>query len=300
MIETSQTTLQNRRLLHPDPDFNRRVVGHLSRALELYPVRLHAVIVMASHLHVLATHADPEVMAGFHCHWNANLSKEVGRSYGWRGTVFPNRYHSIELSGEPEVERARLKYILAHGVKEGLVTSPLDWPGVSSARALLRGEPLRGVWVDRAGYWKARNRGEAVSLADFTQEREVYLEPLPSMAHLSPEAYRAEVQELLIEIEAEGRQMHRMNGTCPVGVAAILAGDPEFRPTEVERRPCPWFHVLDPELRDALYGALTLVMVQYREAAKKLKAGDRSARFPLHTFAPTLGFVRDVELLEPG
>ena len=300
VIETSQTTLQNRRLLRADPEFNRRVVGLLSRALELYPVRLHAVVVMGSHYHVLATHEDPEVMAGFHCHFNTNLSKEVGRTYGWQGTVFPNRYRSVELSGEPEIERERLKYLLSNGVKEGLVASPLDWPGVSSAKALCSGRPLRGVWVDRAAYWQARQRGESVSPADFTNERTVCLEPLPSMAHLSSEAYRAQVRELVEEVEAEGRALHRRRGTSPAGVAAILAQDPEFRPREVEKRPCPWFHVLDPELRRALYVALSLVVAEYREAAERLAAGDRLVRFPLHTFAPTLGFVREVEVLEPG
>lgn len=292
--------MQNRLLLRADPGFNRRVVGHLSRAQELYPVRLHAVVVMGSHLHVLATHPDPEVMAGFHCHWNTNLSKEVGRHCGWSGTVFPNRYHAIELSDEPEIERARLKYLLANGVKEGLVGSPLDWPGVSSAKALTTGEPLRGEWIDRTAYRRAKDRGESVSLRDFTYEREVHLVPLPSLAHLSPAAFRATIRDLIEEVEAEGRAMHKRNGTRPLGVAAVLARDPESRPMQVERRPCPWFHVLDPELRKALYAALTWVTVQYREAAERLKAGDRNARFPLHTFASSLGFVREVELVEPG
>ena len=300
VIESSQTTLQNRRLLRPDPEFNEKVVGILSRAQELYPVKLHAFVCMSSHYHALATHDDPEVMAGFHGHLNTNLSKEVGRSYGWDGTVFPRPYHAVELSDEPEIERARLKYVLSNGVKEGLVASPMEWPGVSCAKALLSGEPLRGRWVDRTAYWQARNRGEEVGLDDFTYEREVRFEPMPSMEALPSEAYRAVVAELVEEIEEEGRAMHRRAGTCPLGVVSILAQDPEFRPREVEKRPCPWFHVLDPELRKALYTALVAIMVQYRGAAERLKQGDRSARFPLHTFTPTLGIVREVEILEPG
>ena len=300
VVETSQTTLQNRRLLRAGPDFDPFVVGFLSRAQELYPVRLHAFVCLGSHYHAIATHADPEVMAGFHCHLNANLSKQVGRSYGWQGTVFPNRYHAVELSDEPEIERARLKYVLANGVKEGLVASPLDWPGVSSTKALLSGEPLVGKWVDRASYWAARNRGEDVTLDDFTYAREVRFEPMPSLAHLSPGSFRAVIRGLVEEVEEEGRVMHRRAGTRPLGVAAILAQDPEFRPRDVEKRPCPWFHVLDPDLKKALYTALVAIMVQYREAAERLKQGDRSARFPLHTFTPTLGFVRKVEILEPG
>lgn len=94
--------------------------------------------------------------------------------------------------------------------------------------------------------------------------------------------------------------MHRRRGTRPAGVAAVLAQDPEFRPRQVEKRPCPWFHALDPTLRRALYSALSWIMVEYRKAAEQLKAGDRDVQFPLHTFPPTLGFVREVEILEPG
>lgn len=193
MIETSQTTLQNRRLLRSDPELDAKIVGFLARALELYPVQLHAIVVMGSHLHVLATYPDPEVMARFHGFLNTNLSKEIGRVRGWNGTVFPRRYRSVELSDEPEIERARLKYLLSNGIKEGLVASPVDWPGVSSTLALLTGRPMRGVWVDRAAYRQAKERGERVSLRDFTFVKEVRPVPLPSWRHRSAGAYRAMV-----------------------------------------------------------------------------------------------------------
>ena len=41
---------------------------------------------------------------------------------------------------------SRLAYLLAHGVKEGLVASPYDWPGVHCARALVEGKPVSGRW----------------------------------------------------------------------------------------------------------------------------------------------------------
>ena len=58
----------------------------------------------------------------------------------------------------PDVQWSRLKYLLANGVKEGLVESPLDWPGVSCAKALVHGEPLEGYWFNRSKEWSAHNR----------------------------------------------------------------------------------------------------------------------------------------------
>jgi hypothetical protein len=47
-----------------------------------------------------------------------------------------------------------------HGCKEGLVAWLRNWPGIHSVRALLDGEPIRGLWFDRTKEYAARNRGE--------------------------------------------------------------------------------------------------------------------------------------------
>jgi hypothetical protein len=40
----------------------------------------------------------------------------------------------------------RFEYVLANGVKEGLVARVCDWPGVQCVRALLDGEKLKGYF----------------------------------------------------------------------------------------------------------------------------------------------------------
>ena len=55
---------------------------------------------------------------------------------------------------------ARLYYLLSNSCKEGLVGSPLQWPGVSAAAALYRGEwTMRGIWYDRTAEHADRLRG---------------------------------------------------------------------------------------------------------------------------------------------
>ena len=70
------------------------------------------------------------------------------------------RYQAIPVSQEEGAQLERFRYILSHGVKEGLVASPKDWPGVHCAKALVEGEPLRGTWFDRTQEYAARRRGE--------------------------------------------------------------------------------------------------------------------------------------------
>lgn len=246
-------------------------------------------------------------MAELHCVFNTNLSKEVGRLREWSESVFPRRYRHMELSKEAEVELARLKYVLSQGCKEGLVSSPLDWPGPSAAWALVSGEPLIGEWVDRTALRRALDRGEEVEEADFTEEVEVVLSPIPSLAHLSTLEYRRVMRDLVKEIEEETAAMHRVDGTRPVGVDRILSQDPHEVVGDGARMPCGGFFASDSTVRRAMTEALVFIYVSYREAAERLKGGDRSARFPVHTFPPGLPFVensmaprREVEILEPG
>ena len=302
--------IQGRFLLRAGPTFNARFIGVVAKAQALYGVTIHGFVAMSSHWHCYATYDTPKQMALFHCHFGTNVSKEAGKLHHWSGSVFHRRYSHVELSEEPEVQRARLKYLLSQGCKEGWVASPLDWPGPSSTWSLISGEPLIGDWVNRSALLKARERGEDVTEEDFVEQLEVRLSPVSSLAHLSPEEYRQVILEIVREIEEETAAMHRSDGTSPRGAEWVLAQDPHFRPTkEPEKRPRPWFHAFAEEERRKMRDAMIIVAALYREAADRLKAGDRLVEFPLHTFPPALPFVTEAslrkrvpcpKLLDPG
>jgi hypothetical protein len=63
---------------------------------------------------------------------------------GWREKILSRRYQDIVISSEEAAQVERLKYVLAHGVKEGLVEKVTDWPGVHCAQALMTGETVQG------------------------------------------------------------------------------------------------------------------------------------------------------------
>ncbi len=134
-----------------------------SRAQRLYSVSAVAVSVLSTHLHLLAYFEDADQMGKFMCHAGGNLSRKVGRLQGWEGPMWARRYRGILVSDEEKAQIARLKYVLAAGVKEFLVDRVDQWPGVHSARALIDGEPLRGWWVDGTRASAARRRGERPS-----------------------------------------------------------------------------------------------------------------------------------------
>lgn len=76
-----------------------------------------------------------------------------------------------------------------------------------------------------------------------------------------------------------------------MGVEAILRQDPHTRPNQTKKSPAPVCHAATKAARESFWEAYSTFVAAFREAADKLKAGDRAARFPLGSFPPALPFV---------
>ncbi len=181
------------------------------------------------------------------------------------------------------------------GVKEGLVESPLEWPGVHAARALVHGETIEGFWFNRTKEWAARRRGEDYGTYDYATRYQVGFSPLPAFRHLSPEEYSDRIAVLIREIEEQGAQDRAGNPVA--GVAKVKSLSPFEAPTKKppKRSPRPRFHVKDLDERVRLWADFRQHLAQYREASAALRSGDLEAatRFPEGSFPPALAFVGD-------
>ncbi len=290
-VEVMNRCIQGRHLLKPCPRLNAIIIGTLAKARELYPVEIYSGAFLSSHWHVHLQAPTVEIQSRFMAFFTRKLSIESGILYDWKTSTFPDRYHASEVSPEPEAQIQRLVYHLKNGAKEGLVAGPLDWPGVNFVDALITGEPLRGIWIDRSGYYRARQRGDDVTLDDFTEHLELPIAPLPCWAHLDQSSRRARVLDIIREIERETAERHAVEGTAPLGAEKIVAGDPHFYPAELEKSPQPRFHAVRKDVRQAMREAFSLILAAYLKAAALLKAGDRTVEFPENTFPPGLPFV---------
>src|SRR5436853_4841521 len=160
LVEVTCRTIHSRFLLRPGRRLDEIIVGVLGRAQRLYDVRCCGYVFPSNHLHLLLDVEDARQLSSFMCYVGSNLAREISRLYGWTDKIWSRRYQAIVVSGEEGAQIARLKYLLAHGAKEGLVARPQEWPGVHVARALVQGEDLTGYWFDRTQEYAARNRGE--------------------------------------------------------------------------------------------------------------------------------------------
>lgn len=159
------------------------------------------------------------------------------------------------------------------------------------AKALVQDEDLTGTWFDRTREYAARNRGEAFDRLKYATSETLYLSPLPCWRHLSKDVWRARALSLIQEIEDEAAVQRARTGEQPLGPAAILAQDPLDRPKNPKRSPAPLFHAASARARRELWDAYRWFVAAFRQAAEKLRAGDRNAAFPLGSFPPALPFV---------
>jgi hypothetical protein len=299
LVEVTVRTAQSRFFLRPSPDLNDIVLGILGRAQRLYGVRIHFVVCLSNHWHALLSVDDALQLCRFMQYVNSNLAREANKKNGSSGPFWSTRYRAILVSEEEPAQVDRLRYLLAQGVKENLVERVLEWPGVHSARAILEGMSLKGYWFDRTQENAARERGEDFGRFAYATEEEVVLTPLPCWAHLTPEQYRERVAALVEEIEAEARAAREQTQIPPLGVGQILRQNPQGVPNKTKKSPAPLFHAATREAREAFREAYWTFVAAFREAAEKLKAGDRLARFPVGSFPPGLPFVSAFAALPP-
>lgn len=282
IVELTSRCLQGRFLMRPSSEVNDRILGIIGRAQRLTGVRLYSFNYQSNHSHDLVGVDSVEQMAAYEHVLKGNLAKELGRHYEWKEKFWGRRYHSACLAEDELDQQKRLRYILANGCKDGLVDSPLDWPGVSTAWALSRGIwKLKGTWLDRSSQRSGHGERGPIEV-----EETVQLSPLPFMKHWSRDERRTWFCDILRDIELEARERRRREGRRSVGVTRILEQDPHDAPDSFRPSPAPLFHATRPAERRKLRYARDTKEAAYQLAAERLRRGLPDVNFPDDCFLP--------------
>ena len=300
MLEITCRTIGGQFLLRPSDDLTERFYGLLGRALALYPVELHAFAVLSNHWHCLITPADPAAARDFMRYMHGNLARAINDILGREGPV----WHRASLTpiADEAAQVERLRYVLAHGAKEGLVGTPLDWPGPHAARALAGREHLSGTWIDRDKLTRHRRAVAArralaaatsqpqpdLPTEDFATTYAIDLAPIPAWRHLTDADRRTRVTALLADIVSDARAAHPQ----PLGVAAVLTQSPTTMPlTPLRRTPAPRCHASTTESYVAFSAARRAFLDAHRTGGLALRAS-RPAPFPRQAFPPAVAALR--------
>jgi REP element-mobilizing transposase RayT len=277
-------TMQSRFLMAPSEKTNELIGGILARAVRQCEVELFAYVFTSNHFHMMVRARSAVAMIKFMQRLQSNIAVKVGRLVDWRGRFFARRY-----SAEPIVDEGaqveRLTYILSHGVKEGLVSEVRQWPGLSCAGALLKGDASTlQRWRNWTRRWKMEVE-EKIKLDRFAkecpaEEESLTLTPLPVWRALSAKQRAARVAELIAQIDASAP--NKTNGRAD----QIANQAPHTRPRWTSHAPRPQAHASSKELWLAAVRRYEKILHAFREASCQWLAGHFDAQFPSHCFRP--------------
>ncbi len=288
VYEVTIRTIQGRFLLRPSKEVNDIILGVIGRGLYWHPsIRIYGFVFLSNHATWLISSEHPEQIAGFFSFVNGNISRLIGRLHDWPGRLWERSHRPIPVVDDESLV-SRMKYLLAQGCKEGLVTSPKQWPGASCVNALCRQHKLTGRWLNRDAWTKAAKRkgNAAVSKEGFSQEYEIPLTRIPCWSSLSSDAYASRIRALLRVIETEAEKSLKHLGGKVVGRQAILNMSPHHRPEKIAKSPAPLCHASSKTNRITFRTMYREFVNAFRAAAQKLKTGLHRVRFPLFSFPP--------------
>lgn len=274
-------------LLRPGPATNEAVLGVLARAVARTGVKLHAFVVVSNHVHLLVT-AVGDALSRFMQYFLCNTSKKVGRLVDWTGGLWERRFSAQPVLDDEAATRT-LRYIVSHGVKEGLVRKPEDWPGLTCVALLRSG----GAHVTRFFSWarrwrngKLREGGEALWDERWVEAGELTLAPLPAWESLPQSQREAMVDQLLADIEAEFHPLH----ATVAGRERVLAQDPHHRPVEPKRAPAAAAICSNRDRAKRFAEELREFVTAYADASRRFRCGDWTADFPRWACRPAVPF----------
>jgi hypothetical protein len=199
LVEITTRTMQGRLLLKLSPELTDIILGIIGKAQALYSMTIHAFVFLSTHAHFLLSPTSPGQLALFMQFVNANVAKEAGRLHLWRERFWSRRYRSIVVADE-KAAHARIRYILAHSAKEGLLASSASWPGPNCIAALTTGALLRGTWFDRRKEFLARRRGEHTLPMQFATTFDVKLTPLPCLQNITEDQRQAHYRRARLRV----------------------------------------------------------------------------------------------------
>ena len=135
-------------------------------------------------------------------------------------------------------------------------------------------------------------RGKEPEPNQFATIETLTLDPLPCFKDLPPEEYRKRMEEIVAEVVEEARVAREAKGVKPLGADAVRRQQPHTRPNRTKKSPAPLFHAASRKAYLNLREAYSRFVGAFRDAAEKLKAGDRTVAFPEGSFPPAAPFVR--------
>lgn len=259
---------QRQYLLLPNPATAQTFLFCLALAARATGVKLHVVVVMSNHYHLVVTDPDGR-LPEFTQILNKFVAKCLNARYGrwenlWAAGVQPSH---VEL-GDDVALLDKAVYAITNPVAAGLVTRSAHWPGV------LLWKP--GVHTVRRPDWFFRDDGKV------PDELEIKLEPLPFAETVTRadaiERVSVAIEQREVELRRRAAEVGRRFGT--VRDLKRLRHTDAPATEEPRRGLSPRAASRNRPRRVKMLQRLRDFVEAYREALRKWRAGIRDVAFP--------------------
>ena len=273
----TRRTLRRHHLLRPDGATNNLFIYALAVCAQRYNVRVHAVCVMSTHYHLVATDVRGELplfLAQFH----RIVALTLKVMLAWEGPVWDHEPTSVVRLETLDAIVDKIAYCVANPVAAGLVYSASHWPGLS-ARATPNASPQQQGHRP-SDFFDPEN-------PEWPPSAQLFLSVPPAVPPDTSPDFEMNVSIAIQEHEREARARMREQGRNFPNVKRVTRTSPYARATTFEplRGLNPTF--ASGATRDAYaLAARTLKHFQsaYRTALDAWRRGLRAVVFPAGTW----------------
>ena len=273
VFEITSRTAHGRFAFVPQRDLVFEWRGIVAEACQRWPVKVHQVVVLSTHTHMLVTAPDTNVLALWASFVFAATARAAQYHHGLKGRIWARPFTLIPIL-DMETLRSRVKYLMAQACTEGndLVESPRHWPGLNSVDALCRGVAMEGLYLTAEERREVAREGVPLHKL-VPMNRTLKLAPLlglPKNRHARQTWYRT-IEKEVIEEAKERRQCDGITCAPPESFRRV---SPE-RTAELVSTPAPACHTSCKGVRTAFRMEWAWFVTSWREALEDMKAGIR-------------------------
>ncbi len=274
-------------LMRPDARSVYLVAIALAEALEKYGVRLHAVVILSNHGHLLLGVARCR-LDSFMQYLKSRVALHLNVERVRDGAFFKRRYRAEPILSD-DAAIAIMQYVHQQPVKHELTERATEWPGLSSFASVIDGKPTLDVaWLDEIAWREAGARRREI--AHFTHSVSIPLTPLPclqGLSELKAVATRRALAANMRDFESETAAKRRGDGSRRLPKpSSYTTQDPNGVPAGKRRKaktPQPWAHGSEEQVREYRH-AYSVVMGAYELASARYRETGILGPFPEGTF----------------
>ena len=284
----------------PLPFINMLICSALARAQKLYPVKIICFVVQANHVHMLIRVCDPQIVSKFIGYFKAESANYLNRLLNRRQrTVWEERFDSpivLDLDKALQI----FAYCSLNPVKDGLVNSMSEYPGVASYSHLLERRnfiPAKSIPRSKVTSLKDPHRPQQENKklteyfsSDTFEDVGVTLSPdelrlaYTSSRDIAVEEFRATLIHTLKKYD----EMYRKERStkAPMGATRLISGSllsPRNPPTKGRKMVCL---STIKELRQSFISSFKRLKNLCREVFEQWRKGDTLVPYPPGMFAP--------------